>query len=157
MGNNCSRAYLCVDEVICETCCEVDGDVWRHSIQHENDVNIFAAALIPWPYFCYTCTNLYRVRDDDNCCVGLAACVTCPVPCLMLPFFRYWTRVAYGVKGSACNDFFQSWFCYSCTLRVVNETLSRPVSVSKTEITVPILSKHIEGILEKHNKIFDQL
>jgi hypothetical protein len=116
MGNVCAYGYICVNDAICAhcCCCDTDGDVWRESIKRENDVNMFSTTLFPWPYYCYTCTNIDRIPEHDQWYVGCAACVTCPVPCLMLPFLRYWTRKEYGIKGSIPNDVVQSWVCYPC-------------------------------------------
>ena len=139
MGNTCASGYACVNDAICANFCVTDGDVWRSSIKSENDVDMFYTTFFPWPYYCYTCTNMDRTAHD-RWYVGCAACITCPVPCLMLPLFRYWTRVEYNISGSIPNDVVQSWACYPCTLRMINKSLSRASeSTNKVEIYRPIV------------------
>ena len=123
MGSSCSICYLGINDIVCNNLCITDGVQFRNSIGKKDGVNIIAAALFPWFCLCSSCP-IIGFANQDKWYVLVAACITCPVPCLMLPFFRYWTRKVYQIEGGECNDLVQSWFCYPCTLLVVNDIVN---------------------------------
>ena len=122
MGSSCSRFYLCINDATCAQLCTRDGEKWRTSIEKTDGALLFCTTVLPWVFHCNSC-QIIGIHHKDKWYVILASCITCPVPCIMLPFFRKWTRDEYGIDGGFCNDFAQSWLCYPCTLQVINDTL----------------------------------
>jgi len=138
MGNSCSSCYLFINDVTCAKLCTADGSEWRKSIEKTDGAVLVAATAFPWCFHCFSC-QIIDLAQKDSWYVILASCITCPVPCIMLPFFRKWTREKYNIKGDFCNDLAQSCLCYPCTLKVITQTLSenQPRLTSNLEVDVP--------------------